>query len=194
MGAWENLTAAMVANWHIWLVTVTLIVAAVIDGLKLKVPNWITFPMILSGWAFSAISYALDGQPWYAGLAWSVLGTLVGFALLAPMWLIGGMGAGDVKLLMGVGAWVYSAHTFYAFCISAIIGGVLAVVMVLAAGAWRKHYQQFWQIANEIKTIRDPDKLAEIAAERKPTMKLLPYGIPIAIGTILYFAWTGMLI
>jgi prepilin peptidase CpaA len=104
------------------------------------------------------------------------------------------MGAGDVKLLMGVGAWVYSAHTLYAFCVSAVVGGVLAVLMVLAAGAWRKHYAQFWKIANEIKTIRDPDKLAEIAAERKPTMKLLPYGIPIAVGTILYFAWMGMLV
>ena len=96
--------------------------------------------------------------------------------------------------LMGVGAWVYSANTFYAFCVTAIVGGVLAVVMVLASGAWRKHYQQFWKIAHEIQTIRDPDKLSEIAAERKPSMKLLPYGIPIAIGTILYFAWMGMLV
>ena len=194
MGVWQTLISGLSENWHIWIVTVTLIVAAVIDGLKLKVPNWITFPMILSGWVFSVVTYALDGQPWYLGLCWSVLGTLVGFALLAPLWLIGGMGAGDVKLLMGVGAWVYSAHTFYAFCVSAIVGGVLAVLMVLAAGAWQKHYLQFWKIAHEITTIRDPDKLAEIAAERKPTMKLLPYGIPIAIGTILYFAWMGMLV
>ncbi len=194
MGTGQTLISGLTANWPIWFVTVTLIVAAVIDGLKLKVPNWITFPMILSGWVFSAITYALDGQPWYAGLAWSLLGTLVGFALLGPLWLIGGMGAGDVKLLMGVGAWVYSANTLYAFCVSAIVGGVLAVVMVLAAGAWREHYLQFWKIANEITTIRDPDKLAEIAAERKPTMTLLPYGIPIAIGTILYFAWMGMLV
>src|SRR5690349_13635140 len=119
MGVWQTLVSGITDNWHIWLVTVTLIVAAVIDGLKLKVPNWITFPMILSGWVFSMAAYAFDGQAWYIGLCWSVLGTLVGFILLAPLWLIGGMGAGDVKLLMGVGAWVYSAHTFYAFCVSA---------------------------------------------------------------------------
>ena len=194
MGAWQNFIAALTTNWPIWVVTITLIVAAVIDGLKLKVPNWITFPLILSGWAFSAWAYAADGQAWYIGLGWSVLGTAVGFALLGPLWMIGGMGAGDVKLLMGVGAWVYSAHTFYAFCVSAIVGGVLAVLMVLAAGAWQKHYQQFWKIAHEITSIRDPDKLAEIAAERKPRMTLLPYGIPICIGTILYFAWMGMLV
>lgn len=194
MDAWNTLATGLIDNWHIWVVTVILIVAAVIDGLKLKVPNWITFPMILSGWAFSAIAFAYAGQAWYVGLAWSLLGTVVGFALLAPLWLIGGMGAGDVKLLMGVGAWVYSANTFYAFCVSAIIGGILAVLMVLAAGAWNKHYAQFWKIAHEIQSIRDPDQLAAIAAERKPTMKLLPYGIPIAIGTILYFAWMGMLV
>ena len=37
-------------------------------------------------------------------------------------------------------------------------------------------------------------QLAAIAAQRKPTMLLLPYGIPIAIGTIGYFVWTGMLV
>ena len=41
-------------------------------------------------------------------------------------------------------------------------------------------------------TVKDPEKLAEIAAERKPRMFLLPYGIPIAIGSIGYFAWHGM--
>jgi prepilin peptidase CpaA len=43
-------------------------------------------------------------------------------------------------------------------------------------------------------TIRNPDRLAEIARQRKPEMKLLPYGIPMAIGSILYFAWAGMLL
>ena len=42
--------------------------------------------------------------------------------------------------------------------------------------------------------LQHPDQLAEIAKERKPRMMLLPYGIPIAIGTIGYFAFTGMLI
>ena len=48
-------------------------------------------------------------------------------------------------------------------------------------------------ICNEILTVRNPDKLSTIAAERKPSMMLLPYGIPIAIGTIAYFAFAGML-
>jgi len=183
-----TLTHALAANWPIWLVTVTLVVAAVIDGYQLKVPNWITFPMIISGWVYSTIAFGWEG------LGWSLVGTVVGLALLLPAYAIGGMGAGDVKLLAGVGAWVWGSVTFYAFCVSAVLGGVIAVGMVLYRKGWHKHYAQFFSIYHEITTIRDPEVLATIAAERKPSMMLLPYGIPIAIGTIAYFAWTGMLI
>jgi trigger factor len=41
---------------------------------------------------------------------------------------------------------------------------------------------------------RVKETLATIAAERKPGMFLLPYGIPMAIGTIFYFAMSGMLL
>ncbi|MCA9205462.1 MAG: prepilin peptidase, partial [Planctomycetales bacterium] len=92
------------------------------------------------------------------------------------------------------GAWVYGTHTFYAFCASAVIGAVLAVGMVLSRKAWHKHKEQFLLILNEVMTIRNPTQLSEIAAERKPSMLLLPYGIPIAIGTICYFGWMGMLV
>jgi prepilin peptidase CpaA len=49
-------------------------------------------------------------------------------------------------------------------------------------------------ILNEILTIRDPEKLTQIAVERKSSMMLLPYGIPIAIGSIMYFACAGLLV
>ncbi len=183
-----TLTHALHENWHVWLVTVTLIVAAVIDGIQLKVPNWLTFPMIISGWIFS---YAVFG---WSGLGWSLAGTAVGLGLLLPLYAIGGMGAGDVKLLAGVGAWVGGTVTLYAFCVSAVFGGLIALGMVLYRKAWEKHRDQFWMIWNEVLTIRDPEQLSVIAADRKSSMLLLPYGIPIALGTIAYFAWTGMLI
>ena len=88
---------ALDQHWPFWIVTFTLVVAAVIDGYKLKVPNWITFPMILSGWAIDTVSFGWEG------LGWSLVGTAVGLALLLPAYAIGGMGAGDVKLLAGVG-------------------------------------------------------------------------------------------
>jgi prepilin peptidase CpaA len=187
----QEISRGIINHWPVWVVTVTLIVAAVIDGLQLKVPNWITFPMIIAGWIYSATCVA--GYPWWEGLAYSLLGTVVGLSLLLPAYAIGGMGAGDVKLLAGIGAWVWSTNTLYAFALSALIGGVIAVLMVVARRNWFKHQAQFWMICNEILTVKDPDKLAAIAAERKPTMMLLPYGIPIAIGTIAYFAAAGML-
>src|SRR5262245_9921265 len=32
-----------------------MIVAAVIDGVKFKVPNWLTLPLVLSGWAIGLL-------------------------------------------------------------------------------------------------------------------------------------------
>jgi len=178
----------MAQHWHIWLVSGVLVVAAVIDGWKLKVPNWLTFPLILGGWAYSGATLGWEG------LAASLLGTAVGLGLLLPLYAIGGMGAGDVKLLAGVGAWVGASVTFYAFCVSALAGGIIGLAMVLYRGKLRHHLLQFNGILLEILTIRNPSELAAIAAQRKSSMLLLPYGIPIAIGTIVYFAWTGMLL
>jgi prepilin peptidase CpaA len=180
--------SAIAENWTVWLVTIVLVLAAVIDGFELKVPNWVTFPFILGGWLYSTLAFGFEG------LGWSLLGTLIGLALLLPAYAIGGMGAGDVKLLAGVGAWVYGTHTVYAFAASALVGAVLAIGMVLVRRAWKKHAAQFMVILNEILVIRNPEQLAAIAAQRKPTMLLLPYGIPIAIGTIGYFVWMGMLV
>lgn len=180
--------SAIAEHWPVWFVTIVLIVAAVIDGFELKVPNWITFPFIVSGWIYSTAAFGWEG------LGWSLLGMVVGLALLMPLYSIGGMGAGDVKLLAGVGAWVYGIHTAYAFAATAVVGALLAVLMVLCQRAWKKHAAQCWLILNEIMVIRNPEQLSAIAAKRKPSMLLLPYGIPIAIGTIGYFLWMGMLV
>ena len=188
MDSLTSFAVTVIAHWPIWVVTVVLIVAAVIDGFELRVPNWITLPMILTGWVFSWCAFG------WAGLGWSLIGTVTGLALLMPAYAIGGMGAGDVKLLAGVGAWVHATHTFYAFAVLAVVGGILAIGMVLVRKAWQKHSRQFANILGEIHRIRNPERLSVLAAERKSSMLLLPYGIPIAIGSIFYFAWTGLLI
>ena len=117
----------------------------------------------------------------------------VGLALLLPLYAIGGMGAGDVKLLAGVGAWVGPVATFWAFTTSAVVGAVMAVAMVAWSGEYVRHWVQFQTIGHEILSVRNPAKLAETAAARKPTMMLLPYGIPLAVGSIAYFAFAGLM-
>jgi prepilin peptidase CpaA len=170
-----------------WIVSAVLIVAAVIDGRILKVPNWLTFPFLFVG-----LGYALGAgggpQLWL-----SVQGAALGLALLLPLYAIGGMGAGDVKLFMGVGAWMGPEVTLQAFVVLAIVGAVMAVAMVAWSGEWRKHWDLFKTIVHEVLVIRDPTALSAIAAKRKPSMMLLPYGIPIAVGSIGYFAATGLL-
>ncbi|HZN33067.1 MAG TPA: A24 family peptidase [Pirellulaceae bacterium] len=181
--------AAVIAeHWTIWLVSVVLIVAAVIDGYELRVPNLITYPFIIAGWVYSTYAFGLQG------LGWSLAGTALGMSILMAFHAIGGMGAGDVKLMGGVGAWIYWTHTWYCIIGFALVGAVMAIVMIVVSGKWKHHYNQFWKIVNEITTIKDPAKLSALAAERKPNMMLLPYGIPIAIATISYFLWTGMLV
>jgi len=179
--------ALLFENWHVKFVCLVLIVAAWIDGKQLRVPNWLTFPLVLSG-----IVYSTWVGGW-AGLGGSLLGTAVGLACLMPLYAVGGMGAGDVKLLAGVGAWLGAQVTFYAFCASTVVGAVIAVAMVTYRGAFRKHYENFLMIATEWLTVKNPSELARIAAERKPQMFLLPYGIPICIGSIGYFLFTGMI-
>jgi prepilin peptidase CpaA len=194
----EDVSRTAPDHWIIlavsWLVTVTLVVAAFIDGYKLKVPNWLTFPMVLSAWVASAAFSGWAGLGWWSGLGWSLLGTGVGLGLLLPAYAIGGMGAGDVKLFAGVGAWVGMTHALGAFVISVVVGAVIAVGMVVYRRRWRHHQNQFLGLLAEILVVRNPNQLSAMAAERKSSMLLLPYGIPIAIGSIAYFAWWGMLL
>ena len=182
-------SSPMADMWGVCIViSVVLVVAAVIDGYKLKVPNWITFPLVISGWIASGLLFG------WSGLGWSLVGTVVGLLLLLPAYAIGGMGAGDVKLMAGVGAWLWGMVTFYAFCVSALVGGVIAIAMVLSRRQWGHHQAQFTALLSEFFVVRDPTKLSEMAAERKSTMMLLPYGIPIAIGTIAYLFAVGLLL
>ncbi len=181
---WQSI---LIENWHVKLVCATLIVAAWIDGKQLRVPNWITFPMVFAGLAYSA---AIGG---WQGLGDGLIGMCVGLATLLPLYAVGGMGAGDVKLMAGIGAWLGATVTWHAFLVSAVVGGVMAIIMVLKRKAWDKHYGNAMLILAEVVNVKDPRELSKIAAARKPHMLLLPYGIPICIGSIAYFFYAGMI-
>jgi prepilin peptidase CpaA len=177
----------LLEHWHVKLVSVVLIWAAWIDGRQLRVPNWMTYPLVLSGLVYGAVSGG------WGGLGASALGMVVGLACLLPLYSVGGMGAGDVKLMAGMGAWVGAAATWYAFCVSVVVGAIMALIMAWWRGKFDHHMAQFTMLWLEWFSVRDPRKLAAIAAERKPTMLLLPYGIPICIGSIAYFVYAGMI-
>jgi len=179
--------ALLLTNWHVKVVCILLIWAAWIDGRQLRVPNWLTFPMILSGLAYSAW---VGG---WAGLEDGLVGMCVGLATLLPLYAVGGMGAGDVKLMAGIGAWLGASATWNAFVVSVIVGAIMAIGMVAWRRSWKKHCGNFSQIVLEFMTVKSPGELSRIAEERKPQMLLLPYGIPICVGSIAYFLYAGMM-
>jgi prepilin peptidase CpaA len=193
----------ILGNWPLAFVCSAMIVAAVIDGWKLKVPNWLTFPLILSGWGLGLLhSFGLLESTGAGGIGASLIATGLGFLLLFPVYAIGGMGAGDVKMQMGFGAWVGAfygmqateAHPgagwimVYAFCLAAVVGGVLALGMIAVRGRLRTN------LANASEILRDVlgasvAKAADQAARRKPRMHLLPYGIPLCLGFVSYLIY-----
>lgn len=171
-----------------YLVTFVLVEAAMIDGRALRVPNWLTYHFVLGGLIYA---YWIGSG---SHLLWSLSGAAVGLMTLLPLYAIGGMGAGDVKLMVGVGAWIGPTLTTWAFLSSAIIGGVMGLAMMIYSREFFHHFALMNTIYREILTVRDPTALSEIAGRRKPRMLLLPYGIPIAVGTISYLAWAGFLV
>ena len=160
--------------------------ACVTDVGSRRIPNVLT----LGGAAAALVFHAVTAEG--AGIGTAAMGWLVGTAVFLPFFLLGGMGAGDVKLMAGIGAWLGAAVTFYAFCVTVVVGAVMALLMVLAQNSFRKHYKNFLLIWIEWWTIRNPRELSKIAADRKSKMFLLPYGIPICIGSIAYFLYAGM--
>ena len=80
----------------VWLVSFVLVEAALIDGRSLRVPNWLTYHFCLGGLLFA---FLRGGSPFFLS---SLAGAVVGLVSLLPLYAIGGMGAGDVKLMAGL--------------------------------------------------------------------------------------------
>jgi len=163
------------------LITITLIIvvvaAASIDVRKRKIPNWVTLPSAMTG---VLLNFSFFG---FRGLLSAIFGILAGFFLLFFVYLMGGMGAGDVKLMAVIGAFLGPWLVFVAFIWMALAGGILALCLIL----WRRAFRQTFQ---NIKTIlltlflRTSPRQTQITIENPKLIKL-PYGVPIATGTIL---------
>ncbi|MDY3562068.1 A24 family peptidase [Gemmata sp. JC673] len=193
-----------------------MVLAAFVDGWALKVPNWLTLPLVLSGWMLGALHDL--GAPVGAGtggFGLAVLGTLLGFALLLPMLVIRGVGEGDVKMQMGFGAWVGAFFgtgattseaggpalhamgvVFWAFCFGAIAGGAFGLVIIFV----RRQFSQNAGIVREIMgdlmmfgsgQVSAASKRAE---ERRRRWTKLPYGIPLCVGFLLYLGYALLLV
>jgi prepilin peptidase CpaA len=198
------MNALTLSNWPLVFICAAMIASAVIDWWKFKVPNWLTFPIILSGWLFGLVHscgghlVAEDGS---GGIGAALAGTVLGFCLLLPMYAIGGMGAGDVKMTMGFGAWTGAFFgledglclwvILYAFCAGALAGGVIAVGMMAVRGEYRQNLAHSRTILIDLFTSGSLTKVAARAYERRPRWHRLPYGVPLCIGFVGYLWLAG---
>jgi prepilin peptidase CpaA len=185
-------------NWPLLFVSAAMVVAAVIDGWKLKVPNWLTLPLILSGWGLGLLhNFGLLEGTGEGGIGAALAGTALGFALLLPVYAIGGMGAGDVKMQMGFGSWVGAYFglwaglgiIWWAFAVAVLIGGALALVMIAVRGQYRRNLANTREIVGDWLGAKNVGEVADKAGKRKQRLHLLPYGIPLCLGFVGYLVY-----
>ena len=103
-------------------------VAVITDLRTRRIPNVLTFGAALAAF----VAHGWTGGP--VDALWSVAGWFVGAALFVPVFALGGMGAGDVKLLGAMGALLGPRAAVWVCLFTGIAGGVIGVVVALASG------------------------------------------------------------
>jgi len=160
------------------LVGTLVIVAALYDVRERRIPNGLTFGLMLAGLGYGAVTGGIAG----AFDALAGLGT--GFALLLPLYLLRATGAGDVKLAAAIGAWCGARTTVWVLCYAAIVGGALAVLWI----AWRSFRAGTTRPWRELglrllAMFACPvASRAELKASVSRAKYSVPYAVPIAIG------------
>jgi prepilin peptidase CpaA len=145
--------------------------AALSDLRTRTIPNWLTLSFLCVGLALRSFAGA-------EGLLDGMAGSAIALGLALPLFLLGALGGGDGKLLMGVGALLGVERLWVALLATAIVGGVLALAEVVRKRAvvgtlFGVHALVMeGQATGQWKTIRTPGSLT------------IPYGIAIAAGAL----------
>jgi prepilin peptidase CpaA len=138
-------------------------VGAALDVRFRRIPNWLTGGTLLLGLLGNVLVRGLDGA--FIALA----GAALGLGLLLPFYAIRGMGAGDVKLLAGVGAIIGPFALVSVAVYGGVVGGLISLFVLTKHGRVFVAVQQ----ALVLRTMPAPSGLKA------------PYGVAIAAGTVL---------
>ena len=155
---------------------ITLSIAVVLDIRYQKIPNWLTFSAMLAAVVLNTSSMGLQG------FLFSFGGVLVGIAVMIIPYLMGGMGAGDAKLMGAVGGMLGPKGVFIAFLLTALIGGIYALGILAYFGGFRETFRRYWQMLKMFFLTGKVNYISPSANETRPRLR---YGIAIALGTIM---------
>ena len=132
-------------------------------------PNFITMPLILVGFVMNYTFYG-----WF-GVKSAFLGLLIGGGFFLLLYMAGAMGAGDVKLMGGIGTFLGQEKILTVLFLTILAGGIMAIFKILSM-----ELRQLYAAT--------PKKGTDIQEKRtllRSSKETLPYGIAIAIGSII---------
>ena len=165
------------------LLLMLVIPAAVYDYRQRRIPNWLVLAGILTGLAMNIFLWYDNPSP-FTGM-WLTLEGL-GLALLVylPLYLLRGMGAGDVKLMGAVGAVVGPLLWLWIFFFTAILGGIVAVIVVLRKHRVHRTLQNLWMILLSVRHYQAPYKANPELDVSSDEGVRLPHGVVICVGAV----------
>jgi prepilin peptidase CpaA len=165
-------------------VLTAVLVAAVTDIWKFRVYNALTLPLLVTGLAYHG---------YYVDLGNSSLGVLFGFAALVPLYIIGGMGAGDVKLMAAVGAWLGMPLTFYVFLASSLAAGLYAIGLVIWTGRFAEtvvNLHIMWlRLAAVGRYLAGDDRVEQEVRRTDRRQRIIPFAAMMAVGLVATLLW-----
>jgi prepilin peptidase CpaA len=144
-----------------------------------RIPNWLTVPGALAGFAANAIL-----QGWHGALI-SLEGAGLALGLLLPLVLLRGFGAGDWKLMGAMGAVLGWREMLAVLFASALISGVMAVFQMVAA---RRVKETLWNVLTLAVgfATRGLHANPEISLDN-PNLIKQPFGAAVAAATVFSF-------
>lgn len=164
-----------------------LALAVLTDLQRSRVPNWLVLAGLCLAITWQALSTPGDGvllADGSTGLLAALGGIAVGFAVLLPLYALRAMGAGDVKLMMMVGAFLGPLQTLGVVVLTFAAGGVLALGMAL----WQRSLGQLFTNLCFMLTTSTVKAASGMGAKFEPlqhTAGRMPYAVAIAAGTVL---------
>ncbi|MEC5422966.1 prepilin peptidase [Virgibacillus sp. C22-A2] len=158
---------------------IILLICLVTDIKSRKIYNKVIYPALLATFIFQ---FSMGG---WEGLSHSFIGFLIGFGLLLIPYFMGGMGAGDVKLLALIGAMKGSAFVFQSFLYIAIIGALMAIAIILLRRGMLKSMLYYVSSLKSGVVLKGGVSRGSITAT-------YPYGVAIAGGAFLGLAFQGV--